>query len=195
MSGQRAMADIIDPRTGDVIVKAGRRITRAIVKKIKDINLTELEVQPVDLDGKVLAKPLIDESTGEIIADANAELSAALIRKAIESGVTDFYLIFFDGLTVGPYLRNTLLIDKVNNKDEALVEIYKRLRPGEPPTLEAATQFFHRLFFDPETYDLSEVGRIKINHKFGISMEECPTSHRTLTHKDIIATIKHFDRS
>jgi DNA-directed RNA polymerase subunit beta len=192
MSGQRAMADITDPRSGDVIVKAGRRITRAIVKKIKDINLTELEVQPVDLDGKVLAKPLIDESTGEIIADANAELSAPIIRKAIESGVTDFYLIFFDGLTVGPYLRNTLLIDKVNNKDEALVEIYKRLRPGEPPTLEAATQFFHRLFFDPETYDLSEVGRIKINHKFGISMEECPTSHRTLTHKDIIATIKHL---
>jgi DNA-directed RNA polymerase subunit beta len=190
MSGQRAIADILDPNTQEVLVKAGRRITRAIVKKIKDINLTEIEVNPEDLDGKVLAKPLIDESTGEIIADANAELSAALIRKAVAMGIDKFYMIFFDGLSVGPYLRNTLLVDKVNNKDEALIEIYKRLRPGEPPTLEAATAFFERLFFDPETYDLSEVGRIKINHKFGISMEECPPEFRTLTHKDILSTIK-----
>lgn len=192
MSGQRAIADIVDPKTGDVLVKAGRRITRAIVKKIKDINLTEVEVQPEDLDGKVLAKPIIDESTGEILADANHELSASLIKKAIEIGTDKFYLIFFDGLTVGPYLRNTLLVDKVSNKDESLVEIYKRMRPGEPPTLEAATAFFNRLFFDPETYDLSEVGRIKINHKFGISMEECPPSFRTLTQKDILSTIKHL---
>ncbi|MFN7906231.1 MAG: DNA-directed RNA polymerase subunit beta, partial [Pseudobdellovibrionaceae bacterium] len=190
MSGQRAITDIIDPTSGEAIVKSGRRITRAIVKKIKDINLTELEVNPEDLDGKVLAKPLIDESTGEIIADANAELSVPIIRKAIEAGIDTFFLIFFDGLTVGPYLRNTLLVDKVANKDEALVEIYKRLRPGEPPTLEASASFFNRLFFDPETYDLSEVGRIKINHKFAISMEECPPSHRTLTQKDILSTVK-----
>lgn len=192
MSGQRALSDIADPATGEVIVKAGRRITRAIVKKIKDISLTELEVLPQDLDGKVLAKPLVDESTGEIIADANAELSLGLIKKAFDCGVSQFHLIFFDGFTVGPYLRNTLLVDKVNNKEEALIEIYKRLRPGEPPTLEAASQYFHRLFFDPETYDLSEVGRIKINHKFNISMEECPTTHRILTHKDILSTIKNL---
>ncbi len=192
MSGQRATADIVDPKSGEAIIKAGRRITRAIVKKIKDIGLTEIEVLPEDLDGKVLAKPLIDESTGEILADANAELNAALIRKAVDVGIDRFFMIFFDGLTVGPYLRNTLLVDKVNNKEESLIEIYKRLRPGEPPTIEAATAFFQRLFFDPESYDLSEVGRIKINHKFGISMEECPPSHRTLTNKDILSTIKHL---
>lgn len=190
MSGQRALVDILDPKTGEAIVKAGRRITRAIVKKIKEINLTELEVNPTDLDGKVLAKPLIDESTGEIIADANSELNSALIKKAIECGIDKFYLIFFDGLTVGPYLRNTLLVDKVNNKEESLIEIYKRLRPGEPPTLEAASSYFEKLFFDPETYDLSEVGRIKINHKFGISMEERPPSFRILTKDDILNTVK-----
>jgi DNA-directed RNA polymerase subunit beta len=190
MSGQRALADILDPKTGEAIVKAGRRITRAIVKKIKEINLTELEVNPADLDGKVLAKPLIDESTGEIIADANSELNTSIIKKAIDCGIDKFFLIFFDGLTVGPYLRNTLLVDKVNNKDESLVEIYKRLRPGEPPTLEASTAYFDKLFFDPETYDLSEVGRIKINHKFGISMEECPPSFRVLTKNDILNTVK-----
>ena len=190
MAGQRAVSDIVDPKSGEVLVKAGRRVTRAIVKKMKDINLSEVEVQPEDLDGKVLAKPLIDESTGEIIADANNELSASLIKKAIGAGITDFKLIFFDGLTVGPFLRNTLLVDKINNKEEALIEIYKRLRPGEPPTLDAATAFFNRLFFDPEAYDLSEVGRIKINHKFGISMEECPPTYRTLTEKDILSTVK-----
>ncbi|AZZ37558.1 DNA-directed RNA polymerase subunit beta [Bdellovibrio sp. qaytius] len=190
MSGQRAIADIIDPTNGEVIVKAGRRITRAIVKKVKDLGLTEVEVQPQDLEGKVLAKPLIDESTGEIIADANTELSVSLIKKALSAGIENFYLIFFDGLTVGPFLRNTLLVDKVGNQDEALIEIYKRLRPGEPAVMEAAQAYFNRLFFDPEAYDLSEVGRIKINHKFGISMDECPPSFRVLTHKDILSTVK-----
>lgn len=190
MSGQRALVDILDPKSKEVIVKAGRRITRAIVKKIKEINLTELEVNPADLEGKVLAKPLIDESTGEIICDANSELNTSVVQKAIECGIDKFYLIFFDGLTVGPYLRNTLLVDKVNNKDESLVEIYKRLRPGEPPTLESSTAYFDKLFFDPETYDLSEVGRIKINHKFNINMDECPPSFRVLTKHDILSTVK-----
>lgn len=192
MSGQRAIVDILDPKSGEVLVKAGRRITRAVVKKVQALDLKELEVTPQDLEGKVLAKPLIDEETGEIIADANEELTKAHIQRATESGIESFYLIFFDGLSVGPYLRNTLLVDKVNNKDEALLKIYQHLRPGEPPSLEAATTFFHRLFFDPETYDLSEVGRIKINHKFGISFEECPPEHKTLTHKDIQSSVKYL---
>lgn len=190
MAGQRAIVDILDPKSGEAIIKAGRRITRAIVKKLKELDVTEVEVGEAELEGKVLARPLIDEETGEIIADANSELTKVSLRKALEIGITKFYLIFFDGLSVGPFLRNTLLVDKINTKDEALLEIYKRLRPGEPPTLEAATIFFKRLFFDVETYDLSEVGRIKINHKFNISMEECPPDFRILTNKDIVATVK-----
>lgn len=192
MSGQRAIVDILEPKTGEAIVKAGRRITRAVVKKLKELDVTEVEVGEAELEGKVLAKPLIDEDTGEIIADANSELTKVNLRKALEIGITKFYLIFFDGLSVGPFLRNTLLVDKINTKDEALLEIYKRLRPGEPPTLEAATIFFKRLFFDPETYDLSEVGRIKINHKFSIAMEECPPDFKVLTNKDIVSTVKHL---
>ena len=190
MSGQRAIADILDPKSGEVLVKAGRRITRAVVKKVQQLDMKEIEITPEDLEGKILAKPLIDEGTGEILADANAELTKSEITRAIEAGITKFHMIFFDGLSVGPYLRNTLLVDKVNNKEEALLKIYQHLRPGEPPTLEAATTFFHRLFFDPETYDLSEVGRIKINHRFNIPMEECPPEHRTLTNKDILSTVK-----
>ena len=192
MSGQRAIVDILDPSTGEALVKAGRRITRAVVKKVQAINLKEIEVTPTDLEGKVLAKPLIDESTGEIIADANQELDKHHIKAALEAGIDKFQMIFFDGLTVGPFLRNTLLYDKVNSKEEAILKIYQHLRPGEPPAIEAANNFFHRLFFDPETYDLSEVGRIKINHKFGISMEECPPEFRVLTHKDILSTVKHL---
>jgi DNA-directed RNA polymerase subunit beta len=189
-AGQRAITDIDDPKTGENIVKAGRRITRAVVKRVKDSGIKQLEVKDTDLEGKVLAAPIIDESTGEIIADVNTEVNSDVIKEATAAGIREFQLIFFDGLSVGPYLRNTLLIDKVATKEESLLEIYKRLRPGEPPTEEAATVFFQRLFFDPETYDLSEVGRLKINHRFNIPFEECPVSHRTLTQKDILMVVK-----
>lgn len=190
MAGQRALSDIVDPKSGEVLVKAGRRITRAAVKKVKSLDLKEIEVSREDLDGKVIARPLIDESTGEIIADANTEITGDVLDKALAAGITEFQVIFFDGLAVGPSLRNTLLVDKVTTKEEALLEIYKRLRPGEPPTEEAATHFFNRLFFDPETYDLSEVGRLKINHRFSIPFEETPVEHRTLTDRDIMCVVK-----
>jgi DNA-directed RNA polymerase subunit beta len=190
MAGQRAISDIIDPKSGEVLVKAGRRITRASVKKVQSLNLNEIEISRDDLFGKVIAKPIIDESTGEIIADANSEMSGDILDASIAAGLTEFKMIFFDGLAVGPYLRNTLLVDKVVTAEESLIEIYKRLRPGEPPTEEAATGFFKRLFFDPETYDLSEVGRLKINHKFQIPFEDTPVDHRTLTNKDIMSVVK-----
>jgi DNA-directed RNA polymerase subunit beta len=143
-----------------------------------------------DIEGKVIARPIIDEATGEIIADANQEMTQGILETSIAAGIEEFSLIFFDGLSVGPYLRNTLLVDKITTKEEALLEIYKRLRPGEPPTPEGADLYFHRLFFDPETYDLSEVGRIKINHRFSIPATECPITHRTLTSKDILSAVK-----
>ena len=190
MAGQRALVDIVDPKSGEVLVKQGRRITRAVVKRVKQIDLNEVEVSAEDLEGKVIGKPIIDESTGEIIADANAEMTKDVLERALAAGINELRLIFFDGLSVGPYLRNTLLVDKVGTAEESLLEIYKRLRPGEPPTPEAADTFFKRLFFDPETYDLSEVGRLKINHRFSIPFEETPVDHRTLTNKDILSVVK-----
>ncbi|MBY0314071.1 MAG: DNA-directed RNA polymerase subunit beta [Bdellovibrionales bacterium] len=190
MSGQRALSDIIDPKTGEVIVKGGRRITRAAIKRAKELEIKEVALSKEDLIGKVVANPIIDDSTGEIIADVNAELSLDSVNRIIAAGIREMNLIFFDGLAVGPYLRNTLLIDKVTTMEEAKLEIYKRLRPGEPPTPEAAEGFFNRLFFDPETYDLSEVGRLKINHRFNIPFEETPVSHRTLTQRDIMEVVR-----
>jgi DNA-directed RNA polymerase subunit beta len=192
IAGQRSLADINDPKSGENIVKKGRRITRAVVKKIQSLGIEEVEVTPEDIEGKVIARTIIDEETGEVLAEANADLTIEMLERIRESGASDFQVIFFDGLHVGPSLRNTLLVDKIDGMEEALIDIYKRLRPGEPPTIEAATNFFNRLFFDPETYDLSEVGRLKINHKFGISLEECPVEHRTLTKKDIVEVIAHL---
>ncbi len=190
LQGQRALIDINDPKTGEAIVKAGRRITRAVVKKVLEAKVKEVEVTVEDLEGKIIVSPIIDEETGEIIADTNSELTPEIIEQAQQIGVSQFRLVFFDGLTVGPFLRNTLLTDKVSSKEDALIDIYKRLRPGEPPTVEAATKFFDRLFFTPDSYDLSEVGRLKINHRFDISLEECPVTHRTLTQKDIMCVVK-----
>lgn len=190
MVGQRSLVDIVDPESGEALVKAGRRITRAVAKKVSSINLKKVEISIDDLVGKAIGKPIIDKSTGEIVADVNSELTKDVLQSAVKAGVKELKLIFFDGLSVGPYLRNTLLVDKVNTIDESLMEIYKRLRPGEPPTEEAAKNFFRRLFFDAETYDLSEVGRLKVNHKFDITLDECPVDHRTLTNKDIMSTVK-----
>ena len=190
LQGQKAVSDLVNPKDGTVICQAGSIITRAIVRKVKEVKITEVELSQEDLVGKVVAKPLIDETTGEIIADVNTELTNEAIDQAKSAGIKEFSVIFFDGLTAGPYLRNTLLVDKVQTKEEAILEVYKRLRPGDPPTEEAATNFFHRLFFDADSYDLSEVGRLKINHKFQFSEEETPVEHRTLTEKDILHVVK-----
>ena len=186
VAGQRAIVDIADPKTGESIIRAGRRITRAAVRKVKELGITEISLNAEDLVGKVVARPIVNESTGEIVADCNTEVTPEVLDAIRAMKLKTFDLIFFDGLAVGPYLRNTLLVDKIETKEEAILEIYKRLRPGEPPTVEAATNFFNRLFFDPETYDLSEVGRLKINHRFNISFEDCPVEHKTLTEKDIM---------
>jgi len=190
LSGQRALSDIKDPKSGEVLVREGRRVTRAVVRKMKEAKLERIEITPEDMVGKTLTKPIIDFATGEIVADINSETTTEVLEQAAALGVNEFSVIFFDGLSVGPYLRNTLLVDKVSTKSEALIDIYKRLRPGEPPTIEAAEAFFNKLFFDPETYDLSEVGRLKINHRFDFDFDEKPIEKQTLTNDDIMYVVR-----
>ena len=137
-----------------------------------------------------VAKPVVNKETGEILAEANLEITDDLLSQFRKAKIKQFKVIFFDGLAVGPYLRNTLLIDKVSNEEEALLDIYKRMRPSEPPVLEAAQSFLHKLFFDPETYNLSEVGRLKINYKFGFSFDEVSLETKVLTKQDIVHIVK-----
>ncbi len=187
MAGNKALHDIADPDSGEVYVRAGRRITRAVVKKIKASGLEETEINRDDLIGKVVGEPIINFNTGEVVADCNAEVTPEMLAYIEMAKIEELQLIFFDGVAVGPYLRNTLLVDKVSTQEEALIDVYKRLRPGEPPTLEASQNFFNRLFFDPESYDLSEVGRLKINHRFGFSTDDVPLDHQVLTKEDILS--------
>ena len=185
MSGQKAPVDIKDSQ-GRVLVKLDRRITRLSIKKVLSAKVKKIELKPEHLNSAIIAKPLFNEKTGEIIADTNQAMTEEIFKEAKAQGLSEFPLIFFDGVTTGPYLCNTLLVDKVSNQQEALLDIYKRMRPGEPPTEEVATVFFNRLFFYPETYNLGEVGRLKMQHRFGdrgISESQNPG---VLTKKDIL---------
>jgi len=184
LAGQRAEDDLIDPKTKEVIVKKNRKFTKTVLKKIEDAGIKRLEL-PVELiSGRVISEDIVDEKTGEVIIEANHELTEAKVKDLYGRGITDVKVIFTDNLSYGPFIRETLVADKVTNPDEALIEIYKRLRPGDPPTIEASKQLFDNLFFNADRYDLSRVGRLKLNYKFpnnGVSVETT-----TLTKKDIL---------
>ena len=161
LPGQRSTRDIkVD---GEVIVRKNRKFTKAAIRKLKAANLEQLPIDPTDVVGKVSAEDIIDEETGEILLGVNEEVTEAKLEAIREAKIGQFKVLFIDGLNVGSYLRDTLIADKVQTQDESILEIYRRLRPGDPPTLETARTLFGNLFFNPERYDLSQVGRLKLN--------------------------------
>ena len=187
--GQRWPTDVIDPESGDVIGKKGRKIPKSVAKKMEKAGITSVELSEEDLLDRFLVTDMIDPGTGEIIAKGNDPLSESLIETIKAAKIKEFELLFIDGVNVSESFRKTLFVDKVPDTDHALIEIYRRLRPSSPPTPEIAQTFFDKLFFDPSTYDLSEVGRYKINSKLGV---DTPIEHRTLTKDDIILGVKHL---
>jgi DNA-directed RNA polymerase subunit beta len=152
---------------GKVIVEAGRRITARHVREMESSGMSAIPVPSEYLIGKTLAHDLVDLSTGEIIAEANAVLTADLISKVQEAGLKEIRTLYINELDRGPYISETLRIDQTRTQLEALVDIYRMMRPGEPPTKEAAEQLFYNLFFNPDRYDLSAVGRMKFNRRVG----------------------------
>ena len=187
--GQRATRDIKHPKTKEVLVKKNRKFTKGAIRKLQE---SGVDLLPIDLDelvGKVSAKDVIDESTGEVLLQCNEELTEAKLDELRERGVEKVEVLFIDNLNVGPYLRNTLLADKLQGPDEAVMEIYRRLRPGDQPTLDTAQTLFHNLFFNAERYDLSRVGRLKLNYKFKID-EAIET--QILTKRDILETVRYL---
>jgi DNA-directed RNA polymerase subunit beta len=137
----------------------------------------------------VSAEDLVDMDSGEVIAEANEKFTMDKLEDLRKRGYKDVKVLFIDGLNYGSFLRDTLAVDKVNSREEAVLEIYRRLRPGDPPTLETADQLFQKYFFDPERYDLSEVGRLKLNHKFGLDE---PLTNRVLTKRDILEVVRYL---
>jgi len=187
LSGQRATRDI---RVGnDVVVKKNRKFTKAAIKKLKDSGLERLSVELADILGKVAAEDVVDSETGEVLLECNEEVTEAKLEALRKAGIKEFKVLFIDGLNVGSYLRDTLIADKVQTQDEAIMEIYRRLRPGDPPTMETARQLFKNLFDNPERYDLSRVGRLKLNHKFRLDEALDKT---VLTARDIMETVRHL---
>ncbi len=170
-----------------VIVEEGRRITARHVRELEEAGVKRMPVPLEYLQGKILAHDIVNTETGEILAKANEILNAASVGKLIENGVTQIRTLFVNDLDRGPYLSDTLRIDPTKTRLEALVEIYRMMRPGEPPTKDAAENLFQNLFFNTERYDLSPVGRMKFNRRVG---REEITGSGVLSKEDIIEVLK-----
>jgi len=186
--GMKPANDLVDAATGEVVFKAGQKITPRKVRKLAESGLKDLLLTDEDLIGQFLADELVDPKTGEIHGEAGAELTQELLDGIRDAGYKEIRILDIDHVNTGAYIRNTLMADKAENYDQALLEIYRVLRPGEPPTREAAEALFNGLFFDPERYDLSAVGRVKMNMRLGF--DDVPDTQRTLRKEDILAVVR-----
>ncbi|MGC8796065.1 DNA-directed RNA polymerase subunit beta [Thermodesulfovibrio sp. 3462-1] len=188
LMGVRTKIDIVGP-DGEIIVKEGSKITRYALKKIKEAGIQEIPISKSEIIGRITLSDIVDPETGEVIVDSNKEITEEALHRIIAARIQKLDLLFIDNVNYLPSLRETLLTDRVTSKKDALREIYKKLRPGEPATEEAAEELFYGLFFDPKRYDLSAVGRLKLNQKLGLDI---PLEVRVLTDKDIIEIVKYL---
>ncbi|MBF0316174.1 MAG: DNA-directed RNA polymerase subunit beta [Oligoflexia bacterium] len=187
--GSRATSDIVDPKDGLPIIKKGKKFTKLTLRKISESGITRLPISAEDSYGKVVGEDIIDENTGEVILSANDVLTESKVHELTSMGITSVKILYIDMVNYGDQIRNTLLLDKTPSHEDALIKIFERLRPGEPPTIEAAQALFQGLFFDQSKYDLSRVGRMKINYKFGMDV---PVENTILTREDILMTIRYL---
>jgi DNA-directed RNA polymerase subunit beta len=187
LRGEIASFDIIIPETGELIVEQGRRVTARHIKQLEKAQMHNLVVPKDYLIGKILSKNIIDTTTGEMLAQANDEITADLLDSMASKGILNIDMIYTNDLDHGSYISDTIKIDSATSQLEALVEIYRMMRPGEPPTKEAAELLFKNLFFVEERYDLSAVGRMKFNRRVGNNSDE---GTGTLNKEDILSVIK-----
>jgi len=189
LPGQRATRDVRHPESREIIVKKNRKFTKLAIRKLQESGLERLPVNVEELVAKVAAHDVIDPETGEVLLQCNEELTEEKLDLLRDHKIDSFKILFIDNLNVGSYLRDTLIADKLNNPEEAIMEIYRRLRPGDPPTLETAKNLFNNLFFNAERYDLSKVGRLKLNYKFKVDE---PLDNCVLTRRDILETVRYL---
>src|SRR6266568_3289732 len=165
--GQKISKTIAHPRTEEVILAASRRITREVLEKLEKAKITEIEISPSDLEGASSAADIVDTATGEILLEANSELTPAALNSVLELNIGEIRVLFPERDDMGSALSQTLKRDTIKTPHEALIEMYRKMRPGDPPTLDTATTLFNGMFFDPRKYDFSRVGRLKFNMKLG----------------------------
>ena len=177
---------------GEEVAHSGRKITPSILKTLRAGKVESVEVETAELDGAMTASDVVDTTTGEVVLEANIELTADKLHKVIESGVTQVEIFFPERDDVGNIITNTLRRDSVRKPEEALIEIYRKLRPGDPPTLDTATALFEGMFFDARKYDFSRVGRLKFNIKLYEDQSYTGLDRRTLTPEDFYSTIRYL---
>ncbi len=188
---KRLSEDIIDPETGEVIATVGEKYTKRLHRILTSKGINKIPISFEDLEDRVVAEDIIDPETGEILAEINQNITSELIEKLKEKGIKQIKCYVLDAQGVSKTIRETMLQDKVTTQEEALLDIYRKMRPSSPPTREVAEAYFENLFFNNRTYDLSRVGRLKINHRLNLDI---PADQRTLTPQDIMATVKELIR-
>ena len=192
MRGIKFSFDLVNAANGDVVLEAGKKITPRLAKKLADEGLEYFRLPTERLIGKFLAAAVVAPKTGEVIAEAADEITEDVLQKIAEAKISEIKILYIVEGDAGPYIRNTLVSDKNHCREEALLDIYRVMRPGEPPTYETADQLFRALFFDNERYDLSSVGRVKMNSALDISFDEAPDTLRVLRKDDILRIVKHL---
>src|SRR5471032_1259947 len=185
--GYSTINDLIDADTGKVVLEAGKKLTVRSARQLQEKGLKALRLSDEELVGNYLAEDLVNPKTGEIYAEAGEEITEKSLKALNEHGYKELPLLDIDHVNVGAYIRNTLHADKNMTREDALFDIYRVMRPGEPPTIDSAQTMFQSLFFDSERYDLSAVGRVKMNMRLEL---DAPDTHRTLRKEDILAVIK-----
>jgi DNA-directed RNA polymerase subunit beta len=189
LSGIRSRNSIVAPDTGEVIVKEGSKITKLALKKIEQCGIKEIAISRGEIIGRVTLTDIIDPNTGEIVLDSNKEISEDIFEKILSAGIKSLNLLFIDNVNYLPSFRENAADGQGFGPERALKEIYKKLRPGEPATEDAAKELFSGLFFDPKRYDLSSVGRLKVNEKLKL---DTPLETRVLTDRDIVEIVRYL---
>ncbi|WP_342346612.1 DNA-directed RNA polymerase subunit beta [uncultured Nitrospira sp.] len=186
-AGLRSPSDLFEKGSGELLVKEGAKLNKTLMGRIRSAGIKEIPIKQEDLVGRAVLTELVDPGTQEVILEKNQRLTAPVMERILESGVEGFKVIYLDSPTTSPVILDTLEAERTNSKEEAWVEIYKRLRPGEMPSIESAKLLFENLFLNPKRYDLSPVGRLKMNKRFNLdlSMEQ-----RTLSAQDIVEVVR-----
>ncbi|MBN2231564.1 MAG: DNA-directed RNA polymerase subunit beta [Deltaproteobacteria bacterium] len=208
IGGFKCHEDIVGPDSDEVLLKKGRKVNKAAFKRMKAAGIGRLSISAEEVLGTIASRDIVDERTGEVLVECNQEIGGEQLAAIQAAGIESFQVLYIDNTHAGSFLRDTLNMDKMVLTDEereqaqkagksekeaeiekAMLEIYRRLRPGEPPTIETASSLFNNMFFNPERYDLSRVGRLKINHKLGNNQ---PLDCKTLTREDIIEIVRYL---
>jgi DNA-directed RNA polymerase subunit beta len=191
LQGQRITEDIVEPKSGEVLAKKGEKFSKKVLKKLIDLDLNDIPVSSTYVEGRVAACDIVDPQTGEVLVRTNQAFTEEDLGRIQERDIKEIELLVLDSADVSTSIRDTMLLDRVVTNEEAVLDIYRKLRPTSPPTQEMADAYFRSLFFNPSTYDLSQVGRLKMNYRLD---QDVPLEVCTLRREDILETVKELVR-